>query len=218
MRDGRRLRLLGINAPELAREGRPAEPLANQARQALQALLAGRQTVYVHNYGHDRYQRVLAEVYLEPDGGHLGEALLRRGLARAIVVPPHWREDDCLWRAEAAARAQSLGLWGNPPLLSSAATVADEGFVLLRGRVESVSRSRHAVWIDLPGDVVVKVAERDWPHFDHENWQQWLGRDIELRGWLRSRRAKPPFATLKMHLRHPAMMRWLPRQQQGGAK
>ena len=218
LRDGRRVRLLGINAPELARDGRAAEPLANLARQTLQALLAGRQTVYLHTYGQDRYRRVLAEVYRQPGGEHLGEALLRRGLARAIVVPPQWRADDCLWAAEAAARAESLGLWAEPPRQSEAATADDEGFVVMTGRIESVSRSRHAIWLDLDGDVVLKVAEADWPHFSDARWQQWQGRNIELRGWLRSRSSKPPFASLKMDLRHPAMMRWLPRQSEGETK
>ena len=145
----------------------------------------------------DRYRRVLAEVYTGPNGGHVGETLLKQGLARGVVVPPHWRGDDCLWRAEAQARERSLGLWNKPPLRSSAATTADQGFVLMTGRVESVSQSRHAIWVDLQGDVVLKVAESDWRYFGNEDWQQWIGREIELRGWLRSRRAKPGFASLK---------------------
>ena len=214
--NGQRVRLLGINAPELGRDGRPAEPLAEEARQALQAQLKDREVVYLQAYGHDRYGRVLAEVFTRQDGGHVGETLLSKGLARAVVVPPRWRSDDCLWRTEEAAREQSRGLWSTPPLPSQAATAKDQGFVVMTGRVESVSHSRHAVWVDLDGDVVIKIAESDWPYFGNEDWLQWPGREVELRGWLRSRRAKPGFASLKMDLRHPAMMRWMPRLSEDG--
>lgn len=37
--DGRSVRLIGINAPELGRKGRPSEPYAEAARQRLQALI-----------------------------------------------------------------------------------------------------------------------------------------------------------------------------------
>lgn len=218
LQDGRRVRLLGINAPEMARKAKPAEPFATQAAAALRERLAGQQTVYLHRYGQDRYGRLLAEVYRHPDRGHLGEWLLRRGLARAVVVPPHQRADDCLWRSEARARQGALGVWAQAPLLATRATAADQGFVLLAGQVVSVSRGRTAIWIDLRGDVVVRIGKSDWGYFADENWQQWPGRWLELRGWLRHRSVQPPYASLKIDLRHPAMMRWLPPSDGSGAK
>ncbi len=206
--DGRRLRLLGINAPELARDGRPPQPLAEAAQRRAAALLGKHRQLYLHSHGVDRYGRLLAEVYLRPDGGHLGEALLAEGLAWHIVVPPQSRGDDCLQAAEAEARRRRLGLWALPPLAAERASAADQGFALLRGVVESVSHSRNAVWVDLRGQVVLRIDHRDLPNFTEQDWSQWPGRRIEVRGWLRSRRAKAGFAPLKMDLRHPAMMRW----------
>ncbi|MBF3305298.1 thermonuclease family protein, partial [Pseudomonas aeruginosa] len=40
LRDGRSVRLIGINAPELAHNGRTTEPFAEAAKQRLQALVS----------------------------------------------------------------------------------------------------------------------------------------------------------------------------------
>jgi endonuclease YncB( thermonuclease family) len=39
LKDGRLIRFIGINTPELARKEKPAEPLAKKARKVLQSLL-----------------------------------------------------------------------------------------------------------------------------------------------------------------------------------
>ena len=83
--NGERVRLLGIDAPELhaGRRGHPGpfpEPGAVEARAALAAMIEGRR-VRLERHGRDRYGRTLARVYL-PDGREAGAVLLERGLAR----------------------------------------------------------------------------------------------------------------------------------------
>ncbi len=221
LRDGQRLRLLSINAPERARDGKAGEDFAEQAHRALIALLPANKRVYIRRYGSDRYQRLLAEVYTRPDGGHLGEALLRQGLARFIAVPPQLRQPDsrCLIAAEQQARQNALGLWSRP--IAAATDLShprDSGFKVIRGRVEKISTSATAIWVDLDGDVVLRISKRDQSHFADQPWQHWPGKEIEVRGWLRWRKTKGNFAPLKMDLRHPLMIEVLDPDTTGGTE
>lgn len=207
--DGQSLRLLSINAPERGRDGRPGDFLAEQARLALIEGLPADRRVFLRRYGRDRYQRVLGEVYTRPDGGHLGEALIRQGFAHFIAVPPQLRQpdSDCLIVAEQQARQARRGLWKRSiTRAESLNKPEDSGFKVIRGRVEKVSTTASAVWIDLEGDVVLRISEGDQNHFSGQPWRQWQGRDIEVRGWLRWRKRKANFAPLKMDLRHPLMI------------
>ena len=61
---GEKIRLAGINSPDLARENRPAEPLPNEAKSALEGLLVdGRAQVEVAQEAKDRYGRTLAYLF-----------------------------------------------------------------------------------------------------------------------------------------------------------
>ena len=81
---GERIRLLGIDAPEM-RKGKPGrlgpfpEPGAVEATEALREMVEGR-VVVVRRRGTDDYGRTLAKLRLE-DGVDVGAELVRRGLA-----------------------------------------------------------------------------------------------------------------------------------------
>lgn len=79
-----RVRLLGVDAPEVAHGQQPAQCGAEQARQRLVGLLHQRQVQVVPDAvvdATDRYGRRLA--YLEVDGRDVGEQLLDEGLVAA---------------------------------------------------------------------------------------------------------------------------------------
>lgn len=80
--DGRSVRLIGVNAPELAHHGRPAEPLAQQAQRRLAELLrdSGQRVRLVNGQqARDHYGRVLAHAF-DARGRNLEEQLLAEGL------------------------------------------------------------------------------------------------------------------------------------------
>ena len=69
LKDNRRVRLLGINAPELRRKNHPGEALAIEARNALRALVEQHSYRAGLRFGSerdDRYGRTLAHLYVIP--------------------------------------------------------------------------------------------------------------------------------------------------------
>lgn len=79
------VRLLGINAPEVAHDDQPAQCGAEAAKKALTALTKGRRVTLLTDPGSertDRFGRLLAYVEV-PELGDVAEQLLRRGLAIA---------------------------------------------------------------------------------------------------------------------------------------
>lgn len=114
--DGRQVRLIGVNTPEInpsSDKHKPVtpQPLAREAQRFVAARVNG-QTVTLHfeTERTDRYQRLLAHVTLA-DGASLEEALLRAGLGWLVAIPPNINELARLQAAEAEARAARRGVW-----------------------------------------------------------------------------------------------------------
>lgn len=108
-----RLRLLNIDAPELARDGQPEECMGTEAAQRLEELTpAGTTVTLVYDKERqDQYGRDLAAVF---DGDiFVNEVLAEEGLARAVVYQSNDTYYSRIQSAEAAARHANLGMF-NP--------------------------------------------------------------------------------------------------------
>jgi micrococcal nuclease len=106
-RDGRRVRLIGIDAPELS-QGESGR----RSRATLGRLAPPGTTVRLEGDAatHDRYGRELAHVWT---GSRLvNEALVLEGWAMLYTVPPNVKYAERLERAQKMARAAGVGLWG----------------------------------------------------------------------------------------------------------
>ena len=57
-----RIRLLGIDAPEVAHNGKPGQPFGDEARDYLDHLIGGK-TIRVDAYGPDQYKRILGVIW-----------------------------------------------------------------------------------------------------------------------------------------------------------
>jgi micrococcal nuclease len=108
---GARVRLLGIDAPEMEREGRPAEFLAHKAKAALTELTQGKEVRLEYDQlRYDHYGRVLAHIFLA-DNTLVEAALLRQGLARVYFHPPNLSYRDVLLAAQTEAMDAGRGVW-----------------------------------------------------------------------------------------------------------
>jgi endonuclease YncB( thermonuclease family) len=107
-----RVRLLGIDAPEVGRGFDTSAPLAREARDKLRALVLGhwvRLETDRQGAARDAYNRRLAYVVRE-DGLVINTEMVREGLARVSARERIARLDE-LKAAEALAQALRRGMW-----------------------------------------------------------------------------------------------------------
>jgi len=103
-----RIRLLGIDAPELPYNGKLGQPYAEDARDYLDHLIGGK-AVRVEVYGPDQYNRVLSVIWDEEVNVNL--LMVAMGYAevyRGAHFVAFCRDLD---HAEAQARRDRVGMW-----------------------------------------------------------------------------------------------------------
>jgi micrococcal nuclease len=203
VQQGGKVRLLGINAPEIAHRDSAAEPLGDRAHRRLRRLLEGRH-VYLEfdQRRRDRFERLLAHVTLE-DGTVINELLLREGLARALFLQPNMRHLQRYFQVEAEARAARRGIWSRPEFQVRPATRARacvKQFCLLQGVVQQVERKRTYTYLQLPGKLRVAIKNQYLPQFlaagiDPERL---VGSAVTVRGWVGRRDG-----SYTLQLQHP---------------
>lgn len=204
--DGRRLRLIGINTPEISHDGQRSQPLARQARSALVTLLDRNNRTLNLQYGRqprDHYGRLLAHAFLD-DGTNVAGRLLEKGMATALVVPPNTWARTCYAGLEATARKQQRGLWALPgyQVIDSTALHTDtRGFHIVRGRINDIRESRHSIWLDLEGPLVIRIDRKDRVNFKPGFPEALEGKTVEVRGWVKVDRNG-----LRVNVRHPAAL------------
>lgn len=213
--DGRSVRMIGLNAPELGKQGRSDEPFAVAARKRLEALVAasdGRVGVLPGKESKDHYGRTLAHLY-GADGVNLEAQMLAEGLGFQVAVAPNVDLVTCQQAAEHSARQAGLGVWRQSPVLK-AEQINASGFAVVSGRVSKVQRNRGGVWIDLQDSLVLRVAPNLLGQFDVAALERLKGKQIEARGWVvdRSRRGglKQGQARWLLPLTDPAMLQATP--------
>lgn len=211
LNDGSRVRLIGINAPEIGRKGRTSEPFAEAARQHLQALVkasGGQVELLPGAAPRDKYGRTLAHVFGR-SGDNFEAQLLRQGLALRVAVPPNTAFSACQQQAEQAARKARTGVW-QQPLVVAPGQLRQAGFALIRAQVRAIKRNSGGIWIELEGPLVLQVPPRHLGNFPAGFTEGLEGRLIEVRGWVleRSRKggSRPGQARWLLPLTDPSML------------
>ena len=111
--DGRLVRYIGIDAPEIDHRSHSADPFGHEAYQ-LNARYVNQKTVILE-FDHERkdhYGRLLAYVF-SPKGVFVNQALLEQGLARVLYNPPNIRYFNVLLDKQRNAIKQRVGIWHN---------------------------------------------------------------------------------------------------------
>lgn len=204
LEDGRRVRLLGINAPEVAHGRNPAERGGEAARQALHELIRQAGNRVRLAYGpdrRDRHGRTLAWVWVAEQ--EAGLHLVRAGLALQVVLPPNTAHADCYRAAERQARAAGRGLWRTSPLIRAAELERSRGFALLGGTITRVREPAGHLVLELDGRVELFIHRDDRARFALPQPLTGLtGQAVEARGWLYDYRGTP-----NLRIDSPAMLR-----------
>lgn len=200
--DGRKIRLIGINTPELERDNKPAQYYANEAKQALKSLFIKEKSIALV-YGidkKDRYGRLLAHAFLA-DGQNVQAILLKQGFASAITVPPNTEFMSCYLEMERFARCNNRGLWKSGNILEAKyLKPRDTGFHLVKGGLEGLNSNSKGIWLDVDHKLTIGIRPGDQARFDLEMLKTMLHQTIIVRGWLNENNRETPFY---LRLRHP---------------
>jgi endonuclease YncB( thermonuclease family) len=107
------VRLVGLDAPEIFRNGLEPQPGAIESKNALTNLVLGMHVCLITTAmqpAHDQYGRRLAHVIRYPDMLHVGLELIRQGWARPWPRYPHELTSQFAAAAKFAA-TMHFGLW-----------------------------------------------------------------------------------------------------------
>ncbi len=108
---GKSIRFIGVDAPETKHPRKPVAYFGKEASAYLTKLLKGKEVRLefdVEKY--DRYNRVLAYVYLK-DSTFVNAELVKNGYAQIATFPPNVKYVDLFKELQKEARENNRGLW-----------------------------------------------------------------------------------------------------------
>lgn len=110
-----RIRLIGVDTPESVARERPVQCYGAEASAQLAALLPEGTEVRLErdDVTRDRYDRLLAYVWRADDDVLVNLALIEHGFADAVSFGDNEALHDVFVAAEARARSEGRGLWGD---------------------------------------------------------------------------------------------------------
>ena len=211
LKDGRKIRIVGVNTPELGHHNRPVEPLAQQAKQRLVQILSNNKaaaslkgkgtSAYLKTGGDlkDHYGRTLGHLF-SAQGVNVSQRLLEDGLGFHVSIPPNLWAADCYYSAQQVAMAGGKGVWNNAYFDANSASQRDllGGYQRLQGKIEKLFISQKTIWIDLQGQVTLKLGRSDSDYHQgavlkrildaHEKKKLVMLPTIEVQGWLMDRK------------------------------
>lgn len=117
--DEERVRLIGIDTPEIAHAAsgdRPAqvgECFGDEAHRYTESLLPVGTPVRLERdvVPRDDYGRLLAYVYRAADGVFANHEIVRQGYAQPLTIPPNVAHSELMVAAARAAERDDAGLW-----------------------------------------------------------------------------------------------------------
>jgi len=183
--DGRSVRLIGVNTPELGRRGTRTEPYAKAAKAALEKLVAangGKVSLKEGVEAKDHYGRTLAYLF-DNNGRSIQAQLLAQGLGFWAVIAPNSEFSACFRDAENTARRAGLALWKKSPLRLPK-QIRRSGFALINTQITGVEKKGSSLWLSTDGSLVLQVPKSRLRYFDPAALQALVGQQVEVRGWV----------------------------------
>ncbi|MGR8978955.1 MAG: thermonuclease family protein [Gammaproteobacteria bacterium] len=201
LEDGRKIRLLGVNAPEVEHKDKPADAGGEEAKRWLAGKLQSakiRLETDVEKF--DKYGRTLAHVFTDKNE-HINLQLVEKGFAAVSLFPPNLLYAERLINAGKRAESARSGIWSKAQYaVIPADKLSDQGhpgWTRIQGRVVDIRRSRKFVYLKLSSRLQARIEKR-WL-FLFPNPDEYLGKTIEVRGWLN--KYKGGYSLL---IRHPS--------------
>jgi endonuclease YncB( thermonuclease family) len=204
LNDGRKVRLLGINTPEVKNRNKQGDAGGEEAKQWLMDKLKNtRVRLETDVEKNDSYGRTLAYLITEKQK-NVNVALVAAGLAQVNIFPPNLKYVKQLVEAGQQAEAAQLGLWKRPEYAAIPVEQLTEeghsGWTRLIGKVRAVNPARRFVYLEFTDRFNARIDMAD--HTLFPAWQSYQGKTIEVRGWLNKRGD-----IFSMLIRHPSAIK-----------
>lgn len=201
LEDGRKIRLLGINTPEVRHRDKDADAGGEEAKQWLINKLQNTKIrLQTDEELTDKYKRTLGHLFTE-NKEHINLELVKAGLAEISIYPPNLLYTAELLAAQQQAERAKIGIWQRPEYaaqpVSGLTEAGHTGWTRLVGKVTNVRKTRKSVYLEFSDTFEARI-ESKWQYLfpDATNY---LGKNLEVRGWLNRNRGK-----FSMLIRHPS--------------
>lgn len=194
---GERIRLIGVDTPEINYQENTAEYFAREAFRYTKKHLKGK-TVYLEYdlQKRDEYGRLLAYVFLS-DGTFFNAKLLAKGYARLLLISPNVKYADLYIRLAREARENRRGLWNrlikeeeNLPVISwqeAERYIGKE--VIIQGEIVNTYDSGKAVFLNFHREFwhtfKVVIFAADLNKFDYNPADYLLEKEVKIMGRIR---------------------------------
>jgi endonuclease YncB( thermonuclease family) len=204
LEDGQKIRLLGINTPEVQHRDKLADAGGEEAKSWLITKLKDSKVrLETDAEKNDSYGRTLGYLFTE-NKEFINQSLLAAGLAQVSIFPPNLKYVNELVTASQQAEHANLGIWQRPeyaPIPVDQLTEAGHlGWTRLIGRVRSVHPARKFVYLQFSDRFDARI-EIEWLSL-FPDLKSYEGKTIEVRGWLNKRQDK-----FSMLIRHPSAIK-----------
>ncbi|MGZ5623024.1 MAG: thermonuclease family protein [Methylobacter sp.] len=204
LEDGRKIRLLGINTPEVQHRDKPADAGGEEAKRWLiDKLKNSKVRLEIGAEKTDKYGRTLAHLFTEKKE-HINLQLVAEGLAAVSIYPSEQYYVDELVKAQEQAEQAKLGIWGRPEYaaipVGSLTEDGHQGWTRLVGKVANINRARKSIYLEFSPEFEARIENKWLDLFPDVNG--YLGKTIEVRGWLNKRAGR-----LSMLIRHPSAIK-----------
>jgi endonuclease YncB( thermonuclease family) len=185
LENGKHVRLLGINTPEIEGHQQAGEPGGIAAKKWLQEQLQDNKIYLEYDQlKQDKYKRTLAHLYLS-NGKHLNLMLLENGLATMSIIPPNLQHAEKFLQAQQHAEKLKLGIWSMPeyqprPIMQISTPV--NGWQRLIGTPVAIKKNRKYTRLVFTDKIDIRIANINLNLFPA--LASYLGKSIEMRGWV----------------------------------
>ncbi len=196
LKDGRHVRLIGINAPEIAHRNQPGQEGGEEATAFLKKRIEGKKVRLEFDLEQqDKYKRLLAHL-IDENGENINQGMLEQGHAHAVIKLPNITKIDDYFSAERKARISQKGIWR---LTQFDVAPIDEAFKSrnrfrrLKGEVKAIEKKRTAWILDFGNKVKVLIRNEHLSSFQKSGKlpSRLKGKTITVRGWVHWSKGAP---------------------------
>lgn len=201
--NGEKIRLLGIDTPEVEYRNSLPQAGGEQAKRWLIEKLANKKIRLLMDLEKkDKYGRLLAHIFTK-NKEHINLELVKKGLASVNIHPPNLKFSEDLLKAQQQAEINKLGIWQyeeyQPKQLDQVNKTNYKGWQRIIAQIKSVHHTERYSYLKLSDIFSLKIAQKSIKLFP--KLENYIGKKVEVRGWIN--RNKDRYI---MFIRHPSCL------------